>query len=123
MSAHSPVWNKWADTFGACLKRLRQLDRENFMSEQLSLNVALHTENLPYKVMPSEFNWLSLYALPMVDAATGHYLRPTVPRTEISVIHITHQKKLRELDLTTTDGSTVKRILTFTDYERGLTAN
>jgi len=120
LSAKSPVWNKWAETFKDCLQRLPQVGRENFMSEQLSLNVALHMNSLPYKVMPAEFNWLSLYSLPMMDAATGHYVRPTVPRTEISVIHLTHQKKLRTLDLATTDGKTVQRVLTFSDYERGL---
>jgi lipopolysaccharide biosynthesis glycosyltransferase len=122
MSAKSPVWAKWAETFSACLKRLPTLGRENFMSEQLCLNVALHTENLPYKVMPSEFNWLSLYSMPMVDAATGHYVRPTVPRTEISIIHLTHNGKLREQDLPITDGKSIKRALTFSDFERGLKA-
>lgn len=123
MSAKSPVWAKWAETFSTCLKRIPKLSRENFMSEQLSLNVALHVENLPYKVMPSEFNWLSLYALPLVDAAIGHYVRPTVPRTEISVIHLTHNGKLREQDLHSTNGKSIKRVLTFADYERGLAAN
>lgn len=122
MSATSPVWTKWAETFCACLKRIPQLGRENFMSEQLSLNVALHMDNLPFKVMPSEFNWLTLYALPKVDVTSGHYVWPTVPRTEISVIHITHQGKLREQDLTATDGTSIKRPMTFSDYERGLKA-
>lgn len=123
LSPRSPVWDHWAKVFTDCLERLPQLGRENFMSEQLSLNVALHLGNLPFKVMPAEFNWLSLYALPIVDDVTSHYLRPTVPRTEISIIHITHQKKLRELDLATTSGKTLKRVLTFSDYERGLPAN
>ncbi|MFY9287254.1 MAG: glycosyltransferase [Alphaproteobacteria bacterium] len=120
LAPNSPVWSTWGETFTQCLQRLPQLGRENFMSEQLSLNVALHMNSLPYKIMPAEFNWLSLYALPMVDEATGNYLRPTVPRTELSVIHITHQQKLRELDLMTTAGQTIKRVLTFSDYERGL---
>ncbi len=117
LSSRSPVWKAWGDTFAQCLQSLPLLGRENFMSEQLSLNVALHLNGLPYKVMPAEFNWLSLYALPMIDAETGFYARPTPPRSIISVLHLTHQGKLRTLDLKTTTGQIVQRSLTFTDFE------
>jgi hypothetical protein len=122
LSGQSPLWNRWADILAKSLQRLPAMSRDNFMSEQLALNVALYTENLPFKVMPAEYNWLSLYCLPMVDEATGYYVRPTIPRNTISIIHITHQQKLRELDLATTGGKTVKRVLTFSDYERSLPA-
>lgn len=120
LSAQSLIWAEWAATFKDCLASIPALTKENFMSEQLSLNVALHLKSLPFKVMPSEFNWLSLYALPLIDAKTGHYLRPTLPRTTLSVIHLTHKKKLGRLEMQTTEGQTVTRSLTYSDYECGL---
>lgn len=117
LSPTSPVWNAWAETFKSCLQNIPELGRENFMSEQLSLNVALHINSLPYKIMPAEFNWLTLYALPMIDSASGHYVRPTVPRTEISVLHITHNGKLRPQDLPTNEGKVIPRVLTFDAYQ------
>ncbi|HEU0117791.1 MAG TPA: hypothetical protein VFR09_04085, partial [Alphaproteobacteria bacterium] len=116
LSPKSNVWTKWAETFGDCLKRIPQMSRANFMSEQLSLNVALHTGNLPFKVMPSEFNWLTLYALPMVDE-NGVYVRPTVPRTQISVMHITHSGKLKEQTLQKTAGGSIARAMTYSAYK------
>lgn len=113
LSPRSQVWEKWAEAFTLCLRNLPQLGRENFMSEQLSLNVALHINNLPFKVMPAEFNWLTLYALPMLDEATGLYVRPTVPRGAISTIHITHNGKLRPQEVETVGGRKTERVLTF----------
>jgi hypothetical protein len=113
LSPNAPIWKLWADTFATCLRRLPQLGRENFMSEQLSLNVALYLGELPFKIMPAEYNWLSIYCLPMLDETTGLYVRPTVPRTPLSILHLTHEKKLRLLDLPTTAGTTVQRQLTF----------
>jgi len=83
------------------------------MSEQFSLNVALYLGEVPFKVMPAEYNCLSIYCLPMLDETTGLYVRPTVPRTTLSILHLTHEKKLRVLDLPTTQGTTVQRPLTF----------
>ncbi len=123
LSAASPVWEKWAETFTHCLQHLPQLGRENFMSEQLSLNVAMYINGLPLKVMPSEFNWMSLYTLPMINAATRDYIRPTVPRNILSVIHITHPKKLSELELLSTDNKRVRCKMTFTDYQRNKSVN
>ena len=123
MSARAPIWDKWAETFALCLQKLPQLTRENFMSEQLSLNIAQHINGLPLKVMPAEFNWLTLYGLPMVDKSTGLYVRPTVPRTPLSVIHLTHQQKLRTLDLAVSDGGTIQRPMTFAAYAPTLPAN
>jgi len=112
-SATAPFWTEWANFFKDCLARIPHMTRENFMSEQLSLNVALHLKGLPFKVMPSEFNWLSLYALPMLDHVTNKYVRPTPPRSTISVLHMTHLKKIHEVELKTTEGRTIKRCLMF----------
>jgi hypothetical protein len=116
MSPRSHVWQAWADVYSAALRRIPQLTRENFMCDQLSLNMAVYTAGLPVKIMPATFNWMSLYALPMIDAASGFYVRPTPPRDVISILHLTHEKKLREVELRRTDGRTVTRALTYSGF-------
>ena len=111
MRATSPVWKAWGDVYTVCLKRVPQMSRAQFMCDQLSMNVAVYTQALPLKVMPAEFNWLSLYALPMLDTETGLFVRSTPPRTTISILHLTHEKKLRVLDIPTTKGGVVTRSL------------
>lgn len=111
LRATSPIWKAWADVYTASLHRVTQMTRQQFMCDQLSLNIAVYTQGLPLKIMPAEFNWLSLYALPMIDAETGLFVRPTPPRTVISVMHLTHEKKMRSFDLATTKGGTITRTL------------
>ena len=77
MNAASPVWKPWGDVYTACLKRTVKMTAEQFMCDQLSMNVAVYTQALPLKIMPAEFNWLSLYAIPMFDAKTKLFVRPT----------------------------------------------
>jgi lipopolysaccharide biosynthesis glycosyltransferase len=119
LAPRAPVWKKWQSVFTQCLQRLPQLGRENFMAEQLSLNMAVYLEGLPLKIMPAEFNWLALYALPVIDEKTSRYVRPTPPRGPLSVLHVTLNKKLGEVDLMTTGGKTVRRALTFSAFEAG----
>ncbi len=111
MAATSPVWKAWGAVYTDCLQRIEKMTREQFMCDQLSLNVAIYTQGLPLKVMPAEFNWLSLYAIPMWDREKKLFIRPTVPRTPLSMIHLTHEKKLRDFDFVTSDGGTYRRTL------------
>jgi lipopolysaccharide biosynthesis glycosyltransferase len=111
MRASSPVWKAWGDVYTACLQRFAKMTKQQFMCDQLSLNIAVYTQGLPLKIMPAEFNWLSLYAIPMIDTDTGLFVRPTPPRTPISILHLTHEKKFRSFDLATTTGGTVTRSL------------
>ncbi|MDR3425380.1 MAG: hypothetical protein P4M13_09990 [Alphaproteobacteria bacterium] len=108
LRATSKVWAAWAEVYAVCLQRVEKMTRQQFMGDQLSLNIAVYTQGFPLRIMPAEFNWLSLYALPMIDADTGLFVRPTPPRTVISVMHLTHEKKMRSFDLATTRGGTVE---------------
>jgi len=111
MNASSPVWRPWGDECTACLQGLAKVSQQQFMSEQLSLNMAVYTHGLPLKVMPAEYNWLTLFTIPMYDSESKLLVRPTPPRTTISIIHLTHEKKMRSFDLATTDGKTISRTL------------
>jgi hypothetical protein len=111
MSATSPVWQAWQEVYSDCLRRTQQMTREQFMCDQLSLNVGVYTQGLPLKIMPAEFNWLTIYAVPVFNSKTGRFVRPTQPRTVISMMHLTHEKKMRTFDLSTTEGGTLTRTL------------
>jgi len=111
MRGDSPVWKEWADVYPACLQRAAKVGREQFMGDQLSLNVAVYMKGFPLRVMPAEFDWLTLYSIPMYDEEKKLFVRPTPPRTPISIIHLTHEKKLRTFDIETTTGGTITRTL------------
>ena len=111
MRADSPVWEAWRHEFADILQRSAPLGRQNFMADQLSLNLAVYLNGLPLRVMPAEFNWLTLYALPVYDRARALFLRPTAPRTVLSIIHLTHKQKVQELTLATTEGGQIVRRL------------
>jgi len=113
IGAQSPVWQAWGEVYTTCLQRFEKMTREQFMCDQLSLNVAMYMQGLPMKVMPAEFNWLTLYAEPMWDAERNLLVRPTMPRTPISILHLTHEKKLRSFNLATTAGGTHTRTLMY----------
>ncbi len=111
MRADSPVWTAWAREYETCLKRFEKVTKQQFMTDQLSLNIAVYTQGLPLKIMPAEFNWLTLYSLPMFDEDKKLFVRPTPPRTVLSVLHLTHEKKMRSFDLATTKGGTIAKTL------------
>ena len=111
LRASSPVWKAWGDEYTACLMRVEKMTKLQFMGDQLSLNMAVYTQGLPLKIMPAEFNWLTLYALPMFDEEKNLFVRPTPPRTGISILHLTHEKKMRNFDIATTNGGTITRAL------------
>jgi hypothetical protein len=87
------------------------MTRQQFMCDQLSLNRVVYTQGFSLQVMPAEFNWLSLYALPMFDTEKNLFVRPTPPRSAISILHLTHEKKLRSFDIAATSGGRITRTL------------
>jgi hypothetical protein len=111
MRASSLVWKEWAHVYTTCLQRAEKAGREQFMADQLSLNVAVYMKGFPLRIMPAEFGWLTLYSIPMFDEEKKLFVRPTPPRTPISIMHLTHEKKLRSFDIQTTTGGTITRTL------------
>jgi hypothetical protein len=111
LKSSSSIWKAWGDVYTACLQSFKKMTKEQFMCDQLALNIAMYTQGLPLKIMPAEFNWLSLYCIPMFDTEQKLFVRPTPPRNVISILHLTHEKKLREFDLETPRGDKITRTL------------
>jgi hypothetical protein len=113
MAGHSPVWDEWLRIYTDALQKIKVLDSQTIMTEQLSLNRAVYMSGLPYVVMPATFNWLTFFGTPMLDQATGLYVEPSPPYAPISQFHLTQKPKHKIETITCRDGSTVEHALTF----------
>ncbi|MDE2029229.1 MAG: hypothetical protein KGI97_01560 [Alphaproteobacteria bacterium] len=111
LRADAPHWGIWAKIYAECLQRAGGVSDAQFMCDQLSLNVAVYMNGLPLAVMPAEHNWLTIYALPLWNEASGLFVRPTPPRTTISVLHLTHKGKLQPQNIATVGGEKIVRPL------------
>jgi len=89
------------------------LSSERFMADQLSLNVAVYTHDLPKHILPAEYNWLCLHRLPMLDSENGFYVRPGAPNNKISVLHLAGDIKNLPQKICTTDGKEIEATLTY----------
>lgn len=112
LRADAPAWKPWAELYAFALNRVQEMSDKQFMCDQLSLNMAVYLNGLPLRVMPAEYNWLTLYALPAYDETRAHYVRPTAPREVISVMHLTHKGKLEAQEIRSATGAPLLRALT-----------
>jgi hypothetical protein len=119
MSNDSPVWDAWADIYGAALQRVGALREETFMAHQLAMNIALYLHGKPCAIMPASYNWLTYFALPMIDPITGMYVETLPPYRPISIMHLTRANKLAVEKIQCLDGAIVERQLMFS--KRGVT--
>jgi hypothetical protein len=113
LSKDSPVWDAWGQLYAEALTRTSDLNEKSFMAHQLALNVALYVKNIPYVVLPASFNWLTYFALPQFDPATGMYVEPLPPHHPISQIHLTRANKTGVEKIQCLDGTVIERQLTF----------
>lgn len=113
MSKSSPVWEAWANIYAETLRRATDAMPQNFMADQLGLNIVLYLQNMPYAVMPANFNWMTFYALPKLDKATGLYVEPLPPYAPISQFHLTQKIKEQIEKIECLDGATIERPLTW----------
>lgn len=110
LRADAPAWKPWADLYAIGLNRAEVSDKQ-FMCDQLSLNLAMYLNGLPLRVMPAEYNWLTIYALPAYDEARGLYVRPHAPRSPISILHLTHKGKMEPQAILSVQGTPLNRPL------------
>jgi len=110
----SAVWDKWKDVYTQALRaQTADLSATSFMIEQQSMNIALYLGGAPYIRMPANYNWLTCYALPKLDCATGLYVEPLPPHAPISQIHLTQPVKSQVEKIECVDGGIVERSLTY----------
>ncbi len=113
MAADSPVWKAWQDIYTSALQRLDDATDKSFMADQLGLNILLYLNKLPHVLMPASFNWLTSYALPMLDPASGMYVEPLPPHRPISQLHLTRQIKDQTETIDFVGGGHIEAALTF----------
>jgi len=103
MSGQSPVWAVWRKVFADLLQNADAITPNYFMADQLSLNVAVYLNQLPVHMLPAEYNWNALLCLPSYNAEKQVFVRPSLPHTPLSVVHLTGEtkgssQKIRTLD-------------------------
>ncbi|MBV8549404.1 MAG: hypothetical protein JO126_08110, partial [Alphaproteobacteria bacterium] len=113
MHATSPLWQAWGDLYRDVLQNTADLSEKTFMADQLGLNILLYLKGMPCTLMPTHYNWLTYYALPLFDKTSGLYVEPLPPYRPISQIHLTRPQKNCIEKICCTDGSVIERALTF----------
>lgn len=113
MRKDSPVWDAWAQIYSDTLQTKGDITHESFMADQAGLNILIHRDKLPAVIMPPHYNWLTFFALPMLDRAANMYVEPAIPHRVISQFHLTRPKKLQVETIPCLDGTTVERSLMF----------
>ena len=113
MSPHAPHWTIWHTTLAQALNVFPEIEQKHFAMEQLCLNLIIHRGALGVQVMPAEYNWMTVYGLPILDENSGLYMRPTPPHRVISIVHLAAQIKNSLQTITTTKGTTIQKPLTY----------
>lgn len=113
MHTQSPIWQAWGDLYRDVLQNTAELTEQTFMADQLGLNILLYLKGMPCTLMPTHYNWLTYYSIPLFDKATGMYVEPLPPYQPISQIHLTRPQKNCIEQIRCTDGSVIERALTF----------
>lgn len=86
MHRDAPHWAHWADALRSALQRTP--DSVFFYVEQLALNYAIYSQDLPARFMPPRLNWMCHQALPAL-APDGTLVDPTAPFDPLWVVHMT----------------------------------
>lgn len=113
LSKDSPVWEGWRRIYTEVLQKATLEMPQNFMADQLGLNVILYLQNMPHVAMPAHFNWLTFHALLKFDPGTGLYVEPLPPYRPISQIHLTQPVKEQVERIECLGGGFVERPLTY----------
>jgi lipopolysaccharide biosynthesis glycosyltransferase len=113
MRQDAPVWDAWATIYSDVLQTTGDITNKSFMADQLGLNILIYRDKLPAVIMPPHYNWLTFFALPMLDQAANIYVEPAIPHRVISQFHLTRPKKLQVETIECLDGTSVQRSLMF----------
>ena len=111
--AAAPHWRVWAELFSASLGRAIL-----FVSEQMALNVALRTGDLPVSLMPARCNWICYRAQPLASDDGTLLLDPQPPYLPLGIVHLAgyhHSRKRDPVELKTVGGGALVRPLSFID--------
>jgi hypothetical protein len=104
----APHWRAWGECYQRTLDRSR---RDG--ADQVSLNRIGHAGDLPVERLPATCNWLASKARPRWDPAARRLVEPYLPHAPIGILHLTGSSKDAVYDLSSLDGSVVRRTLRY----------
>lgn len=106
--ARAPHWSSWQQLLVQALRR-----RIYFSAEQAALNVMVHQTGIPVHYLPNYCHWVCHVGTLGLDARTGTYVEPDLPRHPISVLGLAAHTKAQPVLVRTSDGRTLRRLLRF----------
>lgn len=101
--ADAPHWMAWRRS--AARARFRD---PAHLSDQITLNHAIHADGMSYHPLPAWCNWICCHALPAFDRENGVFVEPFLPYRRISILHLAGVAKDARYNLATLDGATVR---------------
>lgn len=115
LSANAPHWQAWRKIHEAGLSRNTTVSPATFMIEQLALNIATYLNQLNVTLLPSGYNWLCHHAMPVWSTEQEVFLEPSIPNSEISILHLSQKDKigLHDIDLLDRPGTQNKMTLRY----------
>ncbi len=104
----APHWSHWVDSLRLAIGKA---NKPTHYLNQIALNHAVRTLDLPVAHLPAWCNWPCGRALPMYDRETGCFVEPMLPYPPLGIVHRTAKTKDGEFDIKTTDGGVIRMTL------------
>lgn len=105
-------WERWREHYLAILSRTGK------HLNQHALFGALHVERLDVGWISPHCNWIAMLSPPVWDAGQAVLREPGDRRRAISVLHLAGPNKMRDYELTTSDGKLLRTRLTYDAVNR-----
>jgi hypothetical protein len=111
LRADAPHWDAWATTMTDVLQRTRF-----FFVEQIALNHAILTRNLPTNILPAYCNWMVGDAAPAYDDSRKVFTEPYAPYKPLGIVHLAGaEAKASTFSLRRLGGGDVKTRLCYSE--------
>ncbi|MEL6977401.1 MAG: hypothetical protein AAGM38_01825 [Pseudomonadota bacterium] len=110
LPAECPHWDAWRESLKAARFR-----RPRDLSDQIALNHAVLTQDLPVELLPAWCNWLCSARAPHFDEARSLFVEPYLPHHPIGILHLVDRAKDQVYDVQTLSGGAIRRGLRRSD--------
>jgi lipopolysaccharide biosynthesis glycosyltransferase len=81
LEAEAPHWEVWQKNLKMALKK-----GKIWGSEQIAMNLAIYSDNLPVEILPAYCNWILIDGLKF-DEIRNTLVEPYLPNHEIEIVH------------------------------------
>jgi len=113
LTASAPHWDAWKKSY-----RMAKIGSHEDLSDQAALNHAVYTNDLPLHRLPCTCNWLTCFAVPLLDEETGRLVEPSLPHAPIGLLHVTGRTKTDVFEIRTLSGATHRSPLDYGSFRR-----